>query len=531
MIVGNLKSVEQFRFWAHKIIPLVYDESLSYYEFLCKVVAKLNEVIEAVDGQNEHIQEFEQAITVLVEQYRNDLEGELKDLKNGITHEWAKNTDYAVNDYVWYESKIKQCTESHTSGEEYDGTKWRDYPVVDWVKDEVARLEDLIANGSGNAVDRFESPVISHYKGEVTKTAEQSGSHMMYKVLDGLSIDNDRRYFIMFKSVFYPTKILLHYWTEYAGIDNEGTIKRLDAVSPYNNDGVFFGLIDFNIPDSFNGFPIVGAELIIYDAPNTTTPYTVKYELFGVARTGSGSVTNASNKMFGSSDFGYMLGAIWATMDSARGDIEANAENITYLNSDISHLESADDKLVKSKTGMFKPCTDTDPCEVRAIDTNGALDVTSGAYKYYEVYEDTEHAGERTYLALLYNPTLVSDLVVYSDDAYTTLIDTDAFRAVGTNKWQIATVTANVSNKYIYLRTDSANTATFSALYLFDITNMPAGESELGVLPMGVAMKALEVALLTKVNSNDVENIAVKTQAQYDAMTAHDSHTMYVIVG
>lgn len=39
-------NVEKFRFWCHKILPLVYDDSLSYYEFLCKVIAKLNEVID-----------------------------------------------------------------------------------------------------------------------------------------------------------------------------------------------------------------------------------------------------------------------------------------------------------------------------------------------------------------------------------------------------------------------------------------------------------------------------------------------------
>ena len=46
------------KFIAHKILPLVYDESLSYYEVLCKVVAKVNEVIEFVEaGLYENIRE------------------------------------------------------------------------------------------------------------------------------------------------------------------------------------------------------------------------------------------------------------------------------------------------------------------------------------------------------------------------------------------------------------------------------------------------------------------------------------------
>lgn len=36
-------------FYCQKVLPLVYDESLSYYEFLCKLMRKLNEVIENVN--------------------------------------------------------------------------------------------------------------------------------------------------------------------------------------------------------------------------------------------------------------------------------------------------------------------------------------------------------------------------------------------------------------------------------------------------------------------------------------------------
>ena len=35
-----------FKFWCYKVLPLVYDNSLSYYEVLCKVVDYINELIE-----------------------------------------------------------------------------------------------------------------------------------------------------------------------------------------------------------------------------------------------------------------------------------------------------------------------------------------------------------------------------------------------------------------------------------------------------------------------------------------------------
>ena len=37
--------MEAFRYWCYKVLPLVYDDSLSYYETLCKVVKYINDLI------------------------------------------------------------------------------------------------------------------------------------------------------------------------------------------------------------------------------------------------------------------------------------------------------------------------------------------------------------------------------------------------------------------------------------------------------------------------------------------------------
>ena len=54
-------SIEKMNFkrWVHKVLPAVYDESLSYYELLCKVVAKLNETIELSNGTAEGLKELQ----------------------------------------------------------------------------------------------------------------------------------------------------------------------------------------------------------------------------------------------------------------------------------------------------------------------------------------------------------------------------------------------------------------------------------------------------------------------------------------
>ena len=41
-----MSDMKYFRFWCYKVLPLVYDDSLSYYEILCKIVTYINKLIE-----------------------------------------------------------------------------------------------------------------------------------------------------------------------------------------------------------------------------------------------------------------------------------------------------------------------------------------------------------------------------------------------------------------------------------------------------------------------------------------------------
>ena len=42
-----MRDLPYFKFWCQKVIPLVYDDSLSYYEVLCKVVEYINGLIDS----------------------------------------------------------------------------------------------------------------------------------------------------------------------------------------------------------------------------------------------------------------------------------------------------------------------------------------------------------------------------------------------------------------------------------------------------------------------------------------------------
>lgn len=51
-----------FQFWCYNVLPLVYDDSLSYYELLCKMVDYINNLIETDKLQNDEINKLKQEI-------------------------------------------------------------------------------------------------------------------------------------------------------------------------------------------------------------------------------------------------------------------------------------------------------------------------------------------------------------------------------------------------------------------------------------------------------------------------------------
>lgn len=71
-----MKDLRYFRYWCFKVLPLVYDDSLSYYELLCKVVSYINSLIE---NQKEMAQDID------------DLRADLK-----VVQDWIANFNTSV---------------------------------------------------------------------------------------------------------------------------------------------------------------------------------------------------------------------------------------------------------------------------------------------------------------------------------------------------------------------------------------------------------------------------------------------------
>ena len=67
------RPMRHFRFWCQSVLPLVYDDSLSYYEVLCKVVNYINKLIDT-----------DRQIFDDIDELRKDLE---------VVQEWIDNFD------------------------------------------------------------------------------------------------------------------------------------------------------------------------------------------------------------------------------------------------------------------------------------------------------------------------------------------------------------------------------------------------------------------------------------------------------
>lgn len=59
--------IRPFRFWCHKVLPLVYDDSLSYYEVLCKFVKVINDIASELELAEDKVSEVEASIETLRE--------------------------------------------------------------------------------------------------------------------------------------------------------------------------------------------------------------------------------------------------------------------------------------------------------------------------------------------------------------------------------------------------------------------------------------------------------------------------------
>ena len=91
-------TIETLRFWCQKVIPLVYDDSLSYYELLSKILHKTNEIITTSNGHSDAINNLNLDVSIL----EDKVEGLINNLVDVISP-WDSSLAYHIFSIVEYQ--------------------------------------------------------------------------------------------------------------------------------------------------------------------------------------------------------------------------------------------------------------------------------------------------------------------------------------------------------------------------------------------------------------------------------------------
>ena len=75
-------------YYCQKILPAVYDDSLSYYEIVCKVAKELNSSMEALDALNVNVKEVYDYVEKLYESFDSFATSGFEDYYKTMMGEW-----------------------------------------------------------------------------------------------------------------------------------------------------------------------------------------------------------------------------------------------------------------------------------------------------------------------------------------------------------------------------------------------------------------------------------------------------------
>lgn len=116
----NLKPTEKMgyiNFWCQKVIPLVFDDSLSYYEAICKFMQKLNEVISALNNNALCIDELQDkyiilqnnfdALEVKWEEFKTYIENKFNTFKTDIITKEENFENRINNEFTTFKNYVE----------------------------------------------------------------------------------------------------------------------------------------------------------------------------------------------------------------------------------------------------------------------------------------------------------------------------------------------------------------------------------------------------------------------------------------
>lgn len=150
--------IQPIKFWCQKILPLVYDNSLSYYEVLCKFSSKLNEIISTLNN-------FESDVYNYIDQKINAITTDWTNIVYSILSEYANRFDEKLNkEHEW---NVKQHAE-----------------IIAQISGQIQIINDAVINGD-NANRDYINAQIAKLKTEIPVIT----SVMVYDPTSGQLVD------------------------------------------------------------------------------------------------------------------------------------------------------------------------------------------------------------------------------------------------------------------------------------------------------------------------------------------------------
>lgn len=99
----------KFRFYCQKILPLVYDNSLSYYEVLCKLgeyMAELSksqdavwDFVQGIDDVSKEWPAFKDSVQEILDGYQQEYQGDINNFENQF-NEFKNNINSDQSDFI-----------------------------------------------------------------------------------------------------------------------------------------------------------------------------------------------------------------------------------------------------------------------------------------------------------------------------------------------------------------------------------------------------------------------------------------------
>ena len=154
--VPTFHELKPFRFWCQKALPLVYDDSLSYYELLCKVVDYLNNMMTDLTTATGSISEFAQQF-VTNQQFLNDMAEALGDNTEALqtyinermedfTTAYEELQDYVNNYFTNLDVQNEINTKLNVMAQDGTLSMLLEPFTEDWLEEKTAQITEDLAN-------------------------------------------------------------------------------------------------------------------------------------------------------------------------------------------------------------------------------------------------------------------------------------------------------------------------------------------------------------------------------------------------